>query len=132
MQKEEIHDSVKAFKNFVNKYPELRKELRKSGRPWQEYYEKWVLLGEEDEYWEQFKENEMNQEQRSDDKDESNFELLSQLMKVVNNVDINKIQGQVNNLSKTITTVQELIDQFQLTKKDTSAKKNETFQWFRD
>lgn len=39
-------------------------------------------------------------------------------MKVVNNLDINKIQGQVNNLSKTITTAQELIDQFQLSKKN--------------
>lgn len=127
----EIHESVKAFKNFINKYPELRKELRKSGRPWQEYYEKWVLLGEEDDYWEQFKEKEISQEQHKNNKDESNFELLNQIMKVVNNLDINKIQGQVNNLSKTITTAQELIDQFQLSKKE-STPKNDRFQWFRD
>jgi len=52
-----LHPSVIEFKHFINEHPGILKEIRKSGRSWQEYYEKWILLGEEDPYWQQFIEN---------------------------------------------------------------------------
>src|SRR5690606_26506434 len=110
-----LHPSVMNFKEFINKHPELRKELRKTGRSWQEYYEKWVLLGEDDAYWDQFKSNKENKtnhseaENKEEDKsDQKNFEIINQLLKLGENLDFNKIQGQVANLSKTISVVQEL------------------------
>lgn len=138
MEKEEpkLHPSVASFKNFINDKPLLLKEIRKSGRSWQEYYEKWVLLGEEDPFWQQYEEEQDtdNSSKSKDSKDKSeskNFELMNQIMKLTENIDMNKIQGQVANLSKTIGAVQELVDQFQQTKKQ-PPQKSRPFNWFQD
>jgi hypothetical protein len=137
MEKEEhkLDPSVTAFKNFINGKPLLLREIRKSGRSWQEYYEKWVLLGEEDPYWQEFdKADTEDSSTNKDSKEKSeskNFELMNQIMKLTENIDINKIQGQVANLSKTIGTVQELVDQFQQSKKE-QPQKSQPFNWFQD
>ncbi|WP_156290448.1 YlbD family protein [Oceanobacillus salinisoli] len=133
---QKLHPSVVSFKQFVNKYPLLLREIRKSGRTWQEYYEKWVLLGEEDPYWDQFKEkdDQTTRQSRAKSKDkaeEKNFELMSQLMKLTENIDMNKIQNQVSNLNKTIASVQELVDQFQHPPHQ-NAQHSRPFNWFRD
>ncbi|MFD1849169.1 YlbD family protein [Oceanobacillus bengalensis] len=131
MDNEKLHPTVVEFKRFINNHPLLLREIRKTGRSWQEYYEKWILLGEEDTFWDAYKEEKIEEKTGNKKADEKNFELLGQLMKATENIDINKVQGQVNNLSKTIGTVQELINQFQHTKKDKKPV-NDPFNWFRD
>ncbi|RLL45215.1 hypothetical protein D8M04_10170 [Oceanobacillus piezotolerans] len=138
MEKENLHPSVVQFKRFVNDHPELLKELRKTGRPWQEYYEKWSLLGEDDPFWDEYKaqpstSNSDKKESADKDSEKRQFELLGQLMKVTENIDMNKVQGQISNLSKTIGTVQELIEQFQSTKKPKNiGPSRDPFNWFKD
>jgi hypothetical protein len=131
---QKLHPSIHEFKQFVNKHPKLISNLRKKGRPWQEYYEKWILLGEDDDYWEAFKEEDKGDEEKKKTADENtkkkNTELLSQLVKVAENMDMDKVQKQVHQLSNTISTVQEAISQFQQTKGST-AKQNPN-QWFQD
>lgn len=51
----QLHPSVAAFKNFVNRHPKLLEEIRKSGRGWQEFYEKWAILDEDDPFWKDLK-----------------------------------------------------------------------------
>lgn len=134
----QIHPSIIAFKEFINKNPKLRRELRKSGRSWQEYYEKWVLLGEDDPYWDQYKDmseskqKETKTEEKEDKSDNKGQEMLDQLLKIGENIDFNKIQGQVANLSKTIGVVQELVDQYQQAKSHKPPSKNQGFNWFQD
>lgn len=136
---QKLHPSVITFKEFINKNPKLRREIRKSGRSWQEYYEKWVLLGEDDVYWEQFKEvrntkeKETNSEQKAEDKAEKKTQdMINQLLKLGENIDFNKIQGQVANLSKTIGVFQELVDQYQQAKSHQQTPKKQGFKWFQD
>ncbi|WP_068672498.1 spore coat protein YlbD [Oceanobacillus sp. Castelsardo] len=137
MEKEEhkLHPSVTSFKNFINEKPLLLREIRKNGRSWQDYYEKWVLLGEEDPYWQKYDkedtDNGSNSKEPKDKSESKNFELINQIMKLTENIDINKIQGQVANLSKTIGAVQELVDQFQQSKKQ-QPQKSQPFNWFQD
>jgi len=133
-----IHPSVQEFKQFINKHPKLIANLRKKGRPWQEYYEKWILLGEEDDYWERFKElntDEMGKKQESnveneDDSKKKNMELFSQLLKKAENMDMDKVQKQVHQLSSTISTVQEAIGQFQQNKSPIANQKPQ--EWYQD
>ncbi|WP_085992496.1 YlbD family protein [Oceanobacillus senegalensis] len=131
MKEQELHPSIVSFKHFVNNHPALLRELRKSGRSWQEYYEKWALLGEDDPYWDQFMEKSESTKHTETKSNEKNFELISQIMKLTENIDINKIQGQVSNLSKTIGTVQELVNQFQESKQEKSREPH-PFDWFHD
>jgi len=135
---QKLHHSVQEFKQFVNKHPKLIANLRKNGRPWQEYYEKWILLGEDDDYWERFKEqstDKMRKEEAAneDNEEESkkkNMELFSQLLKKAENMDMDKVQKQVHQLSSTISTVQEMISQFQQSKGSTANQNPQ--QWYQD
>lgn len=118
-----------AFKHFVNEHPGLLKEIRKSGRSWQEHYEKWILLGAEDSHWDQYKPIE-KPEAKGKTKEKSS-EILGQLMKLSENIDINKLQGQVEQFNNSISTIQEVIAQFQESKKTSNTTKR-PMNWFRD
>lgn len=119
-QEQNLHPTVIAFKNFINEHPALLKEIRITGRPWQEYYEKWVLLGEDDPYWDAYK---TSSEKRNDDpkdektnkKESKNSEWMQQLLKYAENLDMNKVQENVHQLSNAISSIQELLEQFQHT-----------------
>lgn len=133
MSSDKLHPSVREFKTFMNKHPILIEEVRKSGKDWQEYYEKWALLGEEDPFWDDYKSKSENTagEKSKDGK----AELLSQLMKLSENIDLNKVQQQVEQASSTISTVQELLGQFQSAKtppQQPFRDSNQSFNWFRD
>ncbi|SHF48917.1 Putative coat protein [Ornithinibacillus halophilus] len=125
-----MHPKVAAFKEFINKHPKLRQEIRKNGRSWQEYYEKWVLLGEDDPMWEQF--HSESDDKKSDEKTEGKSELFSQLLKLTENVDIDKVQKNVQQLSGTIGTIQEMLSQYQENKNPKQPRQNDPFSMFRD
>ncbi|AXI08976.1 hypothetical protein CUC15_08620 [Oceanobacillus zhaokaii] len=129
MEVQHLDPTVLAFKKFINEHPALIKEVRKNGKSWQEYYEKWVLLGEDDPHWKQYKEEQVKEDENKSE--QKNFELMSQLMKLTENFDINKVQGQVQQLSNTISTIQEVIGQYQQSKKPSEPTKD-PFNWFRD
>ncbi|MFC4025445.1 spore coat protein YlbD [Oceanobacillus longus] len=126
---EELHPTVIAFKNFINKHPLLLREVRKSGRSWQEYYEQWALLGEDDSHWEKYKDEPLNE--KVDKSTAKDSELVSQLLKYTSNLDINKVQGQVDQLSKGIATIQEMMEQFKGSQKKEQLPKD-PFSWMRD
>src|SRR5690625_5015016 len=89
MDSEQLHPSVKQFKDFISKHPHLISEIRKDNA-WQSYYEKWVLLGEDDPFWDQYKETSAEEE---------NMELLNKLVKLSDQIDMAKIQKQVGSLN---------------------------------
>lgn len=131
----QLHPSVEAFKAFVNRHPKLLQEIRRSGRGWQEYYEKWALLEEDDPYWDAFKSesrapetSEEKKETKSSKKDHS--DLIQQIMHYTRNLDAEKMQGQVEQLSSAIGTIQEMLDDFRKTTKKQGPKN--PFQMRRD
>ncbi|MFC0301530.1 YlbD family protein [Virgibacillus soli] len=125
-----LHPSVVAFKDFLNRHPGLRAEIRKSGHSWQEYYEKWNLLGEDDPFWEKYKETKNSADK--EDKVDKKSELFSQLINFTNKIDIEKVQNQVKQLNGTMSTLQELLAQFQTEKKPNEPHQNQPFNWFKD
>lgn len=128
---EDLHPSVVSFKNFINSHPALIKEIRKSGRSWQEYYEKWALLGEDDSYWDKYKVDKHEENVNEEKESVKNTELVSQLMKYTSNLDVNKMQGQVEQLSKAVTAIQEMVSQFKKTQKNNQPEKDSS-KWVQD
>lgn len=134
MSEDKLHPTVREFKSFINKHPKLIEEVRRNGRHWQEYYEKWALLGEEDPLWEQYKEDGHTQAKKGPTK-EKKPEIFGQIMKLTENMDIDKIQNHVQQLSTTISTVQEMLGQFKESKGGalpTPTNQPKPFNWFRD
>lgn len=107
--------SVEQFKQFVKRHPKLVREVRQKKRSWQDIYEEWYLLGEEDETWQQYKGEESATENNTKDstKKESNSDLMGQVLNMVKNVDMNELQKHITNVSGALSNVQQLMDQFQ-------------------
>lgn len=107
-----LDPSVQDFKEFVQKHPELIREVRKKGESWQTYYEKWVLLGEEDPFWNRYKGESEGKTNKQSTK-EKPTEFLNQIMGMVEQFDLNKVQGHLHNLDGAIGNIQTLVKQFQ-------------------
>jgi len=130
-----LNPEIIRFRNFINKYPKLIKEVRKDGRGWQEIYEQWVLLGEEDEYWGQFKEKQEDTQVNNEKKPvklDMKSDVVKQILKYTETIDMNKLQEQVQQLSKTLSTVQEVVSQYQQSSKNKLTAPRRNFNWFHD
>lgn len=133
MRNENLDESVREFKEFINNHPQIIKEIRVSGRSWQEYYEKWALLGEDDPYWHQFKQESRTNNQSNDEKStESYNELFNQFISMMEKVDLNNVQKQVGELNTTVSTVQQLLNQYLENRQKDSGNDQHPFYWFRD
>lgn len=110
MAPKKLHPSVVKFKEFVKNNPKLVQEVRKGKATWQEIYEDWYLLGEEDKRWETIG-SETNPE--AENKTETKGEWMSNIMGMVKNMDANQIQNHINNLSQAIGAIQGVLSQFQ-------------------
>jgi ABC-type antimicrobial peptide transport system permease subunit len=110
MTKNNLHPSVQQFKAFIKKHPNLIQEVRKGNKNWQELYEDWYLLGEEDEIWKPYKAAE---EKEVNTKKENKSDLMSQILRSVKKIDVNEMQQHIENVNNAISTIQNLLSQFQ-------------------
>lgn len=107
MTSKKSHPSVQQFKEFVKKHPKLVQEVRKGNKEWQEVFEDWYLLGENDVVWKQYKDGE-----QEDDRKEGKADFMSQMLSAVKKMDMNTVNHHITNMSSTISTIQGLFDQF--------------------
>ncbi|WP_413301511.1 YlbD family protein [Bacillus sp. 1P10SD] len=110
MSQKKLHPSVLQFKEFVKNNPNIIREVRNGKATWQELYEDWYLLGEEDKRWES-----IGVETRSEPEAESNAkgDWMSNIMGMVKKMDPNQMQNHINNLSQALGAIQGVIAQFQ-------------------
>lgn len=109
MQKN-LHPSVIKFKEFVKNNPALIKEVRDGKSTWQELYEDWYLLGEEDNRWDSLGVKASNSVEKND---ENKGDWISTILGAVQKMDPNQIQHYINNLSQALGAIQGVISQFQ-------------------
>ena len=111
---EKQNDSIERFKGFVKNHPKLVLEVRKGRSSWQELYEEWYLLGEEDPKWLDYYEGEAAAKAASPKEEkESKSDLVSTLVSTIKNMDMDQIQSHISSLSQAISAVQGLLGQFQ-------------------
>ncbi|MFP7494204.1 spore coat protein YlbD [Terribacillus saccharophilus] len=114
-----LHPSIQAFRQFVQQHPELIREVRQKRTGWQPYYEKWVLLGEEDPSWQAYKANgeqsdKAEKEPDSDEQEqEKGKEMFGKMMGMANQFDLQKLQGHIHQLNGALENVRQLIGQYQ-------------------
>jgi hypothetical protein len=100
-----LHPSVQEFKSFVKKHPILVQEVRKGVLNWQEVYEDWYILGENDEKWEKYK----NNSSKTEESEKEDF--IGKIFSSFKNADMNNLQQQISNVSEAISTIQAVIHQ---------------------
>ena len=110
MAKKNLHPSVQKFKEFVKNHPELIQEVRKGNATWQNLYEDWYLLGEDDPKWGGSKASEKKD---SVEEQEKKTDWLGTIMGAVKNMDPEQLQGQISNISQALGAIQGVLSQFQ-------------------
>ncbi|MGM0902590.1 MAG: YlbD family protein [Bacillota bacterium] len=109
-----IHPSIQQFKMFVKENPGMIKEVRNGNATWQELYEEWYLLGEDDSRWESYREgSQVSRKQKDSEEKEKSGEWMSKIINTVKNMDQEQLQGQIGNISQAIAAIQGVLSQFQ-------------------
>ena len=110
MASKKKHPSVQQFKDFVKKHPKLIQEVRKGNKDWQEVFEDWYLLGENDLMWQQYKDDQTSGTKEKEVTGKTDF--MNQIFTAVKKMDMNSVNHHLTNMSSTISTLQGLFDQF--------------------
>ncbi|MBB2480384.1 YlbD family protein [Bacillus sp. APMAM] len=131
MASKKLHPSVEKFKSFVKEHPGLIKEVRKGEHTWQELFEDWYLLGEDDPRWETHQsENseESNSKTKTNKKKTSNTEKgwMSQIGNVLQKMDPDQMDHHIHNISQAIAAIQGVLAQFQGTSSGGAQNQNTT------
>ncbi|WP_078547354.1 YlbD family protein [Litchfieldia alkalitelluris] len=117
MGKQKVHPTIEEFKNFVKKHPKLIQEVRNGNKSWQVLYEDWYLLGENDDTWSKYK---MESTKGNDEEKDKKSDFIEKFLSTIKNVKMNDVQEQITNVGSAITTIQQVIHQFQGGSKDKS------------
>ncbi|WP_251549038.1 YlbD family protein [Neobacillus muris] len=112
MTQKKLHPSVLKFKEFVKNNPKLIQEVRKGKTTWQELYEDWYLLGEDDKRWESIG-LETPLEEAKEGESEAKGDFMSNILGMVKKMDPNQMQAHLANISQALGAIQGLISQFQ-------------------
>ena len=90
------------FRKFVSTHPLVRDDVKSGKKTWQNIYEDWVILGENDESWKQYV---INKEEKKEEK------KLEDLLTSDNLKNIWSYVKKINpdSISKTLNTVQKVL-----------------------
>lgn len=116
MATKKLHPSVEKFKSFVKEHPGLIKEVRKGEHTWQDLFEDWYLLGEDDPRWETYQ-SEDTEETKSKTKTKKSSKTekgwMNQIGNVLQKMDPDQMDHHIHNLSQAIAAIQGVLAQFQ-------------------
>lgn len=98
-----MNSKMDEFREFVNKHPLLKDDVRANKMTWQNVYEEWTLFGEQDENWKKYERQEKKEEAKVEN--QSNMVNMDSIKSIMNYVQ--KINP--DSVNKTLNTVQKVI-----------------------
>lgn len=102
MSTNSLHPSVQRFKDFVDDHPKVKEQLRKNHKLIQSYYEKWILLGENDPFWDSLP---AVKKEASHNK----IDWFKQLGELMEDIDWKEVSRHIDELNGAIGQFQQLI-----------------------
>lgn len=108
-----LHPSVQKFKEFVKNNPDIIREVRNGNATWQELYEDWYLLGEEDKRWENLGDKASSETETNTKTESEKADWMSNIVGTFKKMDPNQIQHHINNFSQAIGAIQGVLSSFQ-------------------
>lgn len=85
---------IDMFKEFVRKNPKLINKVKNNEMTWQKYYELYELYGEDDDIW-----NSYIIDNKKEEKESFKF---NEIINMVKNVDVDKVQSGITSLQKAL------------------------------
>ncbi|MFB9762158.1 YlbD family protein [Ectobacillus funiculus] len=113
----QLHPSVQKFKQFVRHHPKMTQIVRNGEKTWQQFYEEWYLLGEQDAVWNTYKENPIETKQAAVqtnviDEEESKKDWMGQMLTFIKNMNVDQMQQHLANVTSVIGSVQQVVQSF--------------------
>jgi hypothetical protein len=87
------------FREFVNRHPKLRDEVKNGSRTWQNIYEEWVLYGENSD-WQRYREQEQNVNTNL------NLDSIKSIVGYIQKINPDSIYRTLNTIQKVIQIAQ--------------------------
>ncbi|MCP3026234.1 YlbD family protein [Halobacillus sp. A5] len=106
MSEHNLHPSVQKFKEFVKRHPSIKEHIRKDHKKMQHYYEKWMILGEDDPYWDGLADD--NHKERMTKK-----EWMKQFGDLLQEINWEDVSKHIDDLNGAIGEIQQLISNVQ-------------------
>lgn len=113
----QLHPSVQKFKQFVRHHPKMTQIVRNGEKTWQQFYEEWYLLGEQDAVWNTYKENPIETTQAAAQtnvigEEESKKDWVGQMLTFIKNMNVDQMQQHLANVTSVIGSVQQVVQSF--------------------
>ncbi|MGM0750303.1 MAG: YlbD family protein [Bacillota bacterium] len=134
-----LHPKVKEFKGFVKKHPKIVRDVRNGDANWQDLFEDWYLLGEDDTKWDKYRDQVTKETTATNQVSKNGW--MDQVGEMVKKMDANQLQQHINSLSEALGAVQGVLSQFQsnnnrgsktATKTETPSKPSHPFSFRKD
>ncbi|MGN1401832.1 MAG: spore coat protein YlbD [Bacillus sp. (in: firmicutes)] len=117
------HQSMEDFKQFIRRHTDLVKEVRRGIYTWQEIYEDWYLLGEDNPVWAEYRSGDASLlPAQAESQSQEEKEAVSSFFDSLKNVDVQAMQKHVSTLSQALGTISGVISQFQGSSNDKKDK----------
>ena len=91
-------NKVSLFKDFVRRHSFLISYIRDGKKTWQDLYELYDLYGEDEDIWNSFLK----------EKDNTNNHYFDDIVKMIKNIDVDKVQEGITSMQKTLNLFGEL------------------------
>lgn len=93
---------VDEFKNFVRSNPTLIRYIRNGEMTWQKFYEVYDLYGPDNNVWDEYLVVQEDKKNNNTSNSSSSFKL-EEVVKMIKNMDVNKVQDSLTSLQKTLS-----------------------------
>ncbi|MET3682023.1 Mg2+ and Co2+ transporter CorA [Alkalibacillus flavidus] len=118
MSSHPLTPKVERFKQFVERHPDLIDLVREGTYTWQKLYSLWKEHGETSDVW-----NKLTDKQKSS----TNYsDHIQSLLQKLADLDVERVEHQVNQMMKTLGQVEQLTKEFQRLKQQ---KRPKRFPW---
>lgn len=102
-----MSEKLDEFKQFVKKHPLLKQEVLAKRKTWQQLYEEYVILGEDEfsSYKDEESKEKIEESKTTKKKDSSTEDLIKNIVGYVKKIDPDQI-------TKTVTSIQKVLELF--------------------
>lgn len=93
------------FRDFVSRYPGIKEAVTSGSYSWQQIYENWVILGENDSMWQKYK-GKKEEKSKNSIEDMLSQTSIKNVINYVKNIDPDSISKTLNTIQKVLQITQ--------------------------